>query len=93
MGWKQRDWYLDPAMVGRLFDRSGNAGPTVWADGRIVGGWVQRPDGRIALELLESLGRDHRRLLDEAVDELRSVLGDTVVKPRFPSPNQGELLA
>ena len=37
MGWKQRSWYLGghgPA----LFDRNGNAGPTVWCDGRVVGG-------------------------------------------------------
>ena len=43
MGWKERDWYLGdhgPA----LFDRSGNAGPTVWVNGRIVGGWAQRRD-------------------------------------------------
>ena len=51
MGWKKRDWYVDPAMVPRLFDRNGNAGPTVWADGQIVGGWIQRPDGKIAIEL------------------------------------------
>ena len=45
MGWQQRAWYLGdhgPA----LFDRNGNAGPTVWVDGRIVGGWSQRADRR-----------------------------------------------
>ena len=30
-----------------LFDRNGNAGPTVWWDGRVVGGWSQRGDGEI----------------------------------------------
>ncbi|HEX6390519.1 MAG TPA: M48 family metalloprotease, partial [Solirubrobacteraceae bacterium] len=40
----------------RLFDRSGNIGPTVWCDGRIVGGWAQRTDGEIALALLEDVG-------------------------------------
>ena len=28
-----------------LFDRNGNAGPTIWVDGRIVGGWAQAGDG------------------------------------------------
>ena len=31
-----------------LFDTAGNAGPTIWVDGRIVGGWAQRRDGEIA---------------------------------------------
>ena len=42
MGWKERSWYLGDHQE-RLFDRNGNAGPTVWADGRVVGGWAQRP--------------------------------------------------
>ena len=46
MGWQGRGWYLGPHGP-RLFDRSGNAGPTVWVDGHIVGGWAQRPDGEV----------------------------------------------
>jgi hypothetical protein len=42
MGWTERDWYLGDHRAA-LFDRSGNIGPTVWCDGRIVGGWTQRP--------------------------------------------------
>jgi hypothetical protein len=49
MGWKQRSWYLDPAVAAAVFDRNGNGGPTVWVDGRIVGSWVQRRDGTIAV--------------------------------------------
>jgi hypothetical protein len=41
MGWKARDFYLDPTDVPYLFDRAGNAGPTAWWDGRIVGTWIQ----------------------------------------------------
>src|SRR4029079_15089791 len=52
MGWKERDWYLGPHSA-RLFARTGTAGPTVWADGRIVGGWGQRRDGVVEAELLE----------------------------------------
>ena len=45
MGWQQRDWYLAPGLRPRLFDGSGNVGPTVWWNGRVIGGWAQRPDG------------------------------------------------
>ena len=56
MGWKERDWYFgDPAAA--LFVRNGNAGPTVWADGRVVGGWAQTAVGSIAVRLLERLDR------------------------------------
>ena len=56
MGWKARDWYLDPDHVHALFDYSGNIGPTVWADGRIVGGWGQGPDGVVGHRLLTDVG-------------------------------------
>ena len=46
MGWKERDWFLSDHQA-LLFDRNGNAGPTVWSNGRIVGGWAQRRDGEI----------------------------------------------
>jgi hypothetical protein len=37
MGWKDRGWYLGPHRAA-LFDGAGNAGPTMWVEGRIVGG-------------------------------------------------------
>jgi hypothetical protein len=92
MGWKERDWYLQPEHVGRLFDRFGNAGPTIWADGRVVGGWIQRPDGSIIVDVLEPLGGRHQHLLDEAVEEMEQMLYGTVIKPRFPSNHQKALL-
>src|SRR5215218_8960306 len=52
MGWKERDWYLG-THGSVLFDSAGNAGPTVWWDGRVVGGWSQRRDGEIVYRLLE----------------------------------------
>ena len=57
MGWKEREWYLGPH-ERVLFDRNGNAGPTVWWDGRVVGGWSQREDGEIVFELLEDVGAE-----------------------------------
>ncbi len=40
MGWVERDWYLED-LREQVFDNRGNAGPTAWADGRVVGGWRQ----------------------------------------------------
>ena len=43
MGWQRREWFLGQH-AARLFDRTGNVGPTLWWDGRIVGGWAQDRD-------------------------------------------------
>lgn len=92
MGWKQRTWYLDTTTARRVMDTNGNIGPTIWADGQIVGGWVQRPDGTIATELTHTVGRDHQRLIDAEIDRVREFIGDTRFKVRFPSANQKDLL-
>ena len=92
MGWKDRDWYLDPAHVPLLFDRNGNAGPTAGVDGRVVGGWAQRPDGEIVLRLLADVGREASGALHRQADELRVLLGDTRFTPRFPSSLHTELV-
>ena len=57
MGWRERAWYVGEHTAA-LFDRSGNIGPTVWWDGRIVGGWAQRADGEIAVRMLEDVGAE-----------------------------------
>ena len=93
MGWKERDWYLDLATASRVMDRNGNIGPTIWADGLVVGGWVQRPDGTIATEINRSISSHHRRLLEEETERLVDAIGETRVRTRFPAPNQADLLA
>ncbi len=85
MGWKERDWYLGPHAPA-LFDRNGNAGPTIWWDGRVVGGWAQRPDGEVAYRLLDDVGADAEEAVAQEAGELRRWLGATVVTPRFPTP-------
>ena len=90
MGWQQRGWYLGE-LAPRLFDRTGNAGPSVWADGRIVGGWAQRRDGEVVHELLVDVGRDQRDAIAAAAAGLQERLGDVRVTPRFPTPLQREL--
>ena len=92
MGWKERAWYLGehgPA----LFDRSGNAGPTVWWHGRIVGGWAVRKDGEIAFRLLEDVGADAVAAVEAEAARLAAWLGETNVVPRFGTPLERELAA
>ena len=60
MGWKERDWYLGAAW-GTLFDSNGNAGPTVWWDGRVVGGWSQHGTGDRERGRTPARGRTARR--------------------------------
>jgi hypothetical protein len=90
MGWKERDWYL-----GRhgevLFDRNGNAGPTVWVDGRVVGGWAQLLDGTIAYELFEDVGAWAIELIADEANRLQDWMGEVTVPPRFRSPHYGDL--
>jgi hypothetical protein len=92
MGWKDRSWYLDPAVAAAAFDRNGNGGPTVWVDGRIVGGWVQRRDGTVAVRLLADVGSAQRAAIDEAAAAWEALLGDVRFSVRFPAPLQAELL-
>jgi hypothetical protein len=92
MGWAERDWYLG-AHRAALFDRAGNAGPTVWWDGRIVGGWIQRKSGEIVWRLLEDVGSDCERAVEKEAARLHTWLGETAVVPRFPTPLYDELRA
>jgi hypothetical protein len=93
MGWQARDWYLAPELRPRLFDGSGNVGPTVWWNGRVVGGWAQRADGEIVWRLLdtEGVGRDARAAIAGEAERLRGWLGATRVTPRFRTPLEREL--
>jgi hypothetical protein len=90
MGWSQRSWYLG-AHQPMLFDRSGNVGPTVWCDGRIVGGWAQRANGEIAYRLLEDVGREATAAVEAAAGRLAKWIGPVRVTPRFRTPLEQEL--
>jgi hypothetical protein len=85
MGWFERDWYLGPYKE-QLFDTAGNAGPTVWWDGRIVGGWRQSDTSEVVLQMLEDVGSDGRRTLEHEAARLTEWLGGKRVLLRFPSP-------
>jgi hypothetical protein len=92
MGWSQRAWYLGEHAAA-LFDRSGNVGPTVWSDGRIVGGWAQRPSGEVVYRLLEDIGRDKAAGVERAAGKLAQWIGPVRVTPRFRTPLEKELSA
>lgn len=90
MGWTDRSWFLgDYAPV--VFDRSGNIGPTVWCDGRIVGGWAQRPDGEVVYRLLEDIGGEASGAVERAAARLTEWMDPVRVIPRFRTPLEREL--
>ncbi|GAA1383821.1 winged helix DNA-binding domain-containing protein [Kitasatospora putterlickiae] len=93
MGWRGRDWYLRPRDVPALFDRAGNAGPTVWWCGRVVGGWAQRADGEVVWRLFEDVGAEARAAVEARVERLAGWLGAVRVTPRFRTPLERELVA
>src|SRR5512132_3416650 len=92
MGWKQRAWYLGEHAPA-LFDRAGNAGPTGWWNGRIVGGWVQRKDGEVVFRLLEDVGAEATAAVAAEAERLAEWLGETRVLPRFRTPLEPTLSA
>jgi hypothetical protein len=85
MGWKERDFYLGDH-AERLFDTNGNAGPTAWWDGRIVGGWTQRTDGTVVVVPAEKLDPAVTRVLDATAERLTAWLDGDVVKSIYQSP-------
>jgi hypothetical protein len=85
MGWKQRSWYLG-AHERTLFDGNGNAGPTVWCDGRVVGGWTQRTDGEVVWDILEDVGAEALAAVAAEAARLEAWLGDVRVAPAFLPP-------
>ncbi|MGD0062267.1 MAG: winged helix DNA-binding domain-containing protein [Streptosporangiaceae bacterium] len=90
MGWRDRAWYVGEHTPA-LFDRSGNIGPTVWWDGRIVGGWAQRKDGEIEVRLLQDTGAEAEAAISAEAQRLRAWLGPDRVIPRFRTPLEREL--
>jgi hypothetical protein len=92
MGFTERGWFLG-AHGPKIFDRSGNIGPTVWSDGRIVGGWAQRKNGTIAYKLLEDVGTEAEHAIEARAHSLATWLGTVRVIPRFRTPLERELSA
>ena len=83
MGWFDRGWYLGEHR-GQVFDTNGNAGPTVWWNGRVVGGWIQDAGGRVELRLLEDVGRGARTASDAAGRIIDRVARRSADQPAVP---------
>jgi hypothetical protein len=81
MGWKDRAFCLGEHGP-RLFDTTGNASPTVWWCGRVVGGWAQRADGEVVTALLEDVGADAVAAVAAEVARVQRALGPTRLAPR-----------
>ena len=78
MAWKERGLVPRTATDRDLFDTHGNAGPTVWVDGRVVGLWAQRSSMRGRLPAAR--GRrvaSAARALDAEAARLTAWLGRT----------------
>jgi hypothetical protein len=93
MGWSGRDWYLPREFRPLLFDRSGNIGPTVWCDGRVVGGWAQRPSGEVVTRLLTDIGSAAASAVAAEAARLQAWIGPVRVIPKFRVPLDRELAA
>jgi len=90
MGWQERGWFLGEHRAA-LFDRTGNIGPTLWWEGRVVGGWAQRASGEIVYRLLEDIGAEAVAAIAAEAARLETWLGSGRVTPRFRTPLEREL--
>jgi hypothetical protein len=85
MGWKGRGFYLGEH-AERIFDRNGNAGPTAWWDGRIVGGWTQHDDGTVVVVPADRLPPGAAKALAAQAERLTGWLDGDVVRSIYQSP-------
>lgn len=91
MGWKERDFFLAPDLAPRIFDTNGNGGSTAWWRGRVVGCWVQQPDGKVEVRLAVPVEPDGVAALDQEAARLTSWLDGQVIAPIYKSPLMREL--
>ena len=67
MGYKERSRFLHPCKYGKVFDRAGNALPTVLHDGRVIGVWIEDSKRRALRVLL--FDRVDKALVNQLQDE------------------------
>lgn len=91
MGWKQRGFYLPP-QAAPAWDRNGNAGPTIWVDGQVVGAWGQAKDGSIRTHYFVGVPASRRSQVEARAAQLGSVLGPIRYAVRFPGAINARLL-
>jgi hypothetical protein len=86
MGYRDRRRFLKPEHYGKVFDRAGNAMPTVWANGQVVGVWGQRKDGAVTYGLFEEVGGQEQALLAGEAQRLEAFLDGEFLPPRTYTP-------
>jgi hypothetical protein len=86
MGWQQRGWYLDARRAADLVDSAGNAGPTAWWNGRVVGGWRQNDHGVVELQGLKDVGREARAALGQQAERVTEWCQGVRVMLTHPTP-------
>jgi hypothetical protein len=74
MGFQDRQRFLAPEHRNKAFDRAGNAMPTVWVNGQVVGAWGQRKDGSVVYGLFESVSDGALMMLAHEARRLESFL-------------------
>lgn len=85
MGWRERTFYLEPALVPYLFDTNGNGGTTAWVNGRVVGCWVQQPDGAVRIVPARPLSHADQALLAAEAARLTAFLDGIVISNVYAS--------
>ncbi len=86
MGYHDRRRFLTPEHHAKVFDRAGNAMPTVWANHRVVGAWGQRKDGSVIYGLFEPVGKKDAALLTSEARRLEGFLGGEYLASRTQTP-------
>jgi len=86
MGYHDRGRFLAAGHRAKVFDRAGNAMPTIWVNARVVGAWGQRKDGSVVCGFFESVSEEERVLLEGEVQRLEGFLGGEFLPPRTHTP-------
>jgi hypothetical protein len=86
MGYRDRHRWLAPEHRAKVFDRAGNAMPTLWANGRVVGAWGQRSDGSVAYGFFEPVPSAAEALVAAEIRRLEGFLAGEPLGLRTGTP-------
>jgi hypothetical protein len=86
MGYHNRDRFLAPEHRNNVFDRAGNAMPTVWVNGRVVGAWGQQEEASVVNRVFEHVNEEEQSSLAKEAQRLESFLGGEYLHPRSHTP-------
>lgn len=93
MGYRDRSPWVAPEHLPSLSDPLGNIGPTIWLDGRVVGGWGLSRSGMVAVRLFEVFDSVRLKAIINEAARLESALAGRRVSPQIWTPLVRELWA